>query len=67
MLVLPAVKAVDAQTASNYFVTVNPTTADSQMYTTVGRNWTVSFEALWNYGDDSGNLIFTLFMLIRDM
>jgi len=57
MLVFPAVKAVDAQTASNYFVTVNPATADSQMYTTVGRNWTVSFEALWSYGDDSGTAI----------
>jgi hypothetical protein len=57
MLVLPAIKAVNAQTTPNYFVTVNPTTPDSQMYTTVGRNWTVSFEALWSYGDDSGTAI----------
>ena len=27
------------------------------MYTTVGRNWTVSFEALWSYGDNSGAAI----------
>ena len=58
ILVLPVTnKAVNAQTTPNYFVTVNPTTPDSQIYTTVGRNWTVSFEALWSYGDDSGNLI----------
>lgn len=57
MLVLPAVKAVNAQATPNYFVTVNPTTPDSPMYTTVGRNWTVSFEALWSYGDDSGTAI----------
>jgi hypothetical protein len=57
MLALPAIKAVNAQTTTNYFVTVNPTTPDSQMYTTVGRNWTVSFEALWSYGDDSGTAI----------
>lgn len=54
MLVLPAIKAVNAQTTPNYFVTVNPAAPDSQMYTTVGRNWTVSFEALWSYGDNSG-------------
>lgn len=46
-----------AQTTSNYFVTVNPTTPDSQFYTTVGSNWTISFEALWSYGDDSGTAI----------
>lgn len=57
ILVFPAVKAVDAQAVSDYFVTVNPTTADSPMYTTVGKNWTVSFEALWSYGDGSGTTI----------
>lgn len=46
-----------AQTPSNYYVTVNPTTPNSPMYTTVGRNWNVSFEALWSYGDNSGQNI----------
>ena len=55
MLLFPVdVKPHNAQTTSNYFVTVNPTTPDSPMYTTVGRNWTVSFEALWSYGENSG-------------
>lgn len=58
ILVLPVTNnAVNAQTAPNYFVTVNPTTPDSQIYTTVGKNWTLSFEALWSYGDGSGNQI----------
>jgi len=58
ILVLPITnKVVNAQTTPNYFVTVNPTTPDSQIYTTVGSNWTVSFEAIWSYGDDSGTTI----------
>jgi hypothetical protein len=57
-LVLPIlVETATAQTPSNYYVTVNPTTQNSPMYTTVGRNWTVSFEALWSYGDNSGQAI----------
>ena len=50
-------RPVSAQSAANYVVTVNPTTPDSQMYTTVGTNWTFSFEALWSYGDNSGTAI----------
>jgi hypothetical protein len=57
MFAFPVVKSVDAQAASNYFVTVTPTTDHSPMYTAVGRNWTVSFEALWSYGDYSGTTI----------
>jgi hypothetical protein len=44
------------QTTANYWVTVNPTT-DSQMYTTVGRNWTLTFQAIWSYGNNSGQPI----------
>jgi len=44
------------QTAANYWVTVNPTT-DPVMYTTVGSNWTLSFEAIWSYGNNSGQPI----------
>jgi hypothetical protein len=55
ILVLPiVVKPSNAQTASNYYVTVNPTTPNSTSYTTVGQNWTISFEALWSYGENSG-------------
>ena len=46
-----------AETVSNYWVTVSPTTADSSVYTAVGRNWTISFEALWTYGSESGQPI----------
>ena len=45
-----------SQTSGNYWVTVKPT-GDSQFYTTIGRNWTLSFEAAWSYGSDSGQLI----------
>lgn len=54
-----------AQTQSNYYVTVKPTTSDSPLYTTVGRNWTVTFEALWTYGSDNGTLIQNATVLIE--
>jgi hypothetical protein len=58
MLVTPIfLETSTAQTQSNYYVTVNPTTSNSPIYTTVGRNWTISFEALWSYGDNSGQAI----------
>ncbi len=58
LMILPlTVRTANAQPAQNYFVTVNPTTPDSIMYTTVGRNWTVSFEAFWTYGENSGTAI----------
>jgi len=50
-------KPATAQTTSNYYVTVNPTTPNSPIYTTVGRNWTLSFEASWSYGENSGQAI----------
>ncbi|MGO8806190.1 MAG: hypothetical protein ACLQO7_06240 [Candidatus Bathyarchaeia archaeon] len=46
----------EAQTNQNYWVTVKPT-GDSQMYTSVDRNWTLSFEAVWSYGSNSGQPI----------
>ncbi len=48
---------VVAQNPSNNYVTVNPTTSNSPMYTPVGSNWNVSFQALWSYGDNSGQPI----------
>ncbi len=61
LMLLAAVSPVfiaksDAQTNQNYWVTVKPT-GGSQMYTTVDRNWTLSFEARWSYGNSSGQLI----------
>lgn len=50
------IEKANAQTTSNYWVSVNPTT-DFQMYTTVGRNWTLSFQALWSYGSNLGQPI----------
>ena len=57
-MILPIlVDNVSAEAQANYYVTVKPTTPDSPMYTTVNRNWTLSFEALWSYNTDSGNAI----------
>jgi hypothetical protein len=54
-LVLPLfIGNVSAQTQSNHYVTVKPTTPDSLMYTAAGRNWTLSFESQWSFGADSG-------------
>ncbi|MGD0644690.1 MAG: hypothetical protein ABSA75_07280 [Candidatus Bathyarchaeia archaeon] len=47
---------VSGQTTASYWVTVNPTT-DSVMYTTVGHNWTLAFQAVWSYGNNSGQPI----------
>jgi hypothetical protein len=55
LLILPIfISSVSAQRQPNYYVTVKPTTSDSPLYTTAGRNWTVTFEALWTYGSDNG-------------
>ncbi len=57
-LVLPLfISNVSAQTQSNYYITIEPTTPDSPMYTAVDRNWTVSFESFWSYGADDGKNI----------
>jgi hypothetical protein len=52
-----SVQAANGETASNYWVTVNPITPDFPMYTTVGRNCTISFEASGRHGDNSGQAI----------
>jgi hypothetical protein len=55
--VLPVfIAKADAQSSESYWVTVKSKT-DSQLYTTVDRNWTLSFEALWSYGSSSGQPI----------
>lgn len=46
-----------AESTPKYSVTVNPTTPDSPMYTPLGRNWTMSFEALWSFGINFGQSI----------
>lgn len=43
-----------AQTQQNNYITINPTTPDSPMYTSLGRNSTISFAANWTYGADIG-------------
>lgn len=46
-----------AQNPSNYYVTVSSTTSNFLMYTPVGSDWNVSFQALWSYGDNLGQQI----------
>jgi hypothetical protein len=49
---------VSAQTQSNYYVTIKPSTlSDALIYTSVGRNATLSFVALWTYGSNEGQNI----------
>ena len=55
MLILPIfINGAAAQTQPASYITVNPTTPDSPMYTAVARNWTISFTANWTYGADLG-------------
>lgn len=57
-LVLPLfINNVSAQAQSNYYVTVKPVITDALTYTSVGRNVTLSFQALWSYGSNDGQNI----------
>jgi hypothetical protein len=51
------IRETQAQTTAQYYVTVNSTTQSTTMYTVVGQNWTLSFEAYWTHGDKSGQSI----------
>jgi hypothetical protein len=44
----------EAVGAPNYWVTVTAASSFSSMYTSVGQNWTVTFNAKWSYGTQSG-------------
>jgi len=58
-----------AQSAPDYYVTITPVIPEkSLMYTTVGHNWTLSFEALWSYGAQTGKPIenATVIIEVRD-
>jgi hypothetical protein len=39
---------------ANYWITIKPATSDSIMYTVMGINWTISFNASWSYGQNLG-------------
>ena len=57
-LVLPVlIETSVAQAPSNYYVGVSPLPSNSSFYTPMGSTWNVSFQALWSYGVDSGQLI----------
>lgn len=51
------VRPVIAQNTPDYYVTIKPITPDAQMYVPAGMNWTISFEAAWTYGEESGTTI----------
>jgi hypothetical protein len=42
---------------ANYYATIKPISGDSTMYTAVGRNLTLTFQAIWTYGSDEGQAI----------
>lgn len=58
-LVLPIfINNASAQAQPNYYVTVKPVIIpDALTYTSVGRNVTLSFQALWSYGSNDGQNI----------
>jgi hypothetical protein len=49
--------AISETTDTHYWITANPSTPSAVMYGTVGRNWTISFEAIWSYGTKSGEAV----------
>jgi hypothetical protein len=66
LVLLPfSLRPVIGQPTSNYCVTVNSTTPDSPMYAPVGMNLTLSFQAFWSYGEDSGPSINNAFVSVQ--
>ena len=59
IVVLSAVflQAAWAQTSPNYRVTVNSATSNNVLYSTVGHNSTLVFQAVWSFGENSGQAI----------
>jgi hypothetical protein len=58
MLCLSAsVEAISAQTTSQYWVSVNPATSSTIVYGDIEKNWTIPFQAVWSYGENSGNVV----------
>lgn len=51
------VETASAQTSAYYWVTVKPTAPGFVVHSPVGWNWTVSFQTLWTYGNNSGGAI----------
>jgi hypothetical protein len=47
----------NAQTTADYWVTVNPAASSTVLYGSVGKNWTIPFQVVWSYGDNSGEAI----------
>jgi len=49
---------VSAQTTtSQYWISANPATSSSIIYGTVGKNWSLPFQAVWSYGENSGKVV----------
>lgn len=57
VLVLPFVENTSAQTESYYWVTAKPATASSVVHSSVAQNCSLSFQAVWTYGNDLGKAI----------
>jgi hypothetical protein len=52
-----SVETINAQASSQYWVAVNPVTLSSIVYGNVEKNWTMPFQAIWSYGENSGQAI----------
>jgi hypothetical protein len=50
------VTTAEGQTSSSSWVNVNPV-SNSQAYTSINSNWTLTFQAVWGYGQNSGQPI----------
>jgi hypothetical protein len=53
-----SVQAASAQTtSSHYWVSVNPATSSTIVYGDIEKNWTIPFQAVWSYGENSGKAV----------
>jgi cytochrome c oxidase subunit IV len=49
----PASSEPEVTGTPNYWVTVTPASNVSPMYTSIGQNWTLTFNAQWSYGNQA--------------
>lgn len=58
LILSTSIQMVNAQiTTSQYWVSVNTASSSPILYGTVGKNWTLPFQAIWSYGENLGKVI----------
>lgn len=58
LILSASAEAISAQTTtSRFWISANPATSSSIIYGSIGKNWSIPFQAVWSYGENSGNVV----------